>query len=84
MYFHPMKKISIILNVVLIIVVLFFVLYAQIQTSLAAETNELANANAHEAAKNAEIAAIEAANAREAEAQALDLLTQLEICQSSK
>lgn len=68
---NPMKKFSIILNVILVLVSVFFVVYAQIQVSLANEKTELANSNAKEAAKNAEIAALEAANAREAEAKAL-------------
>jgi outer membrane protein assembly factor BamD (BamD/ComL family) len=86
-----MKKFSIILNVVLVLVVLFLILYAQIQTNLANENHTIAMTNLQELNKQtklaehaAEIAQEEAARAREAEAKALETQVQLEICQSSK
>ena len=49
---------------------IFFVVYARIQTNLANEQSELATANADEAKKNLLLAEQAAADAREAEAQA--------------
>ena len=46
--------------------------------------NALATANAEEARKITELAERSAADARAAEAKAIDLAFQLEICQSSK
>ena len=47
-----MKKVSIILNIVLILVTLFFVFYANIQAKLAQEQSRLTQVNAKEAAAN--------------------------------
>ena len=79
-----MKKFSIILNIVLVLVTLFFVVYARIQTSLAAELNALATSNAEEARKITELAERSAADALESQAKALEAQVQLEICQNSK
>ncbi len=79
-----MKKFAIILNIVLILVSLFFVVYARLQSK---EANKQA-ARAHELARNAvalqKEAEKQAANARTAEARALELLVELEACQQSK
>jgi len=79
-----MKKFSIILNIVLIIVSLFFVIYAQLQYKEAKIQAERADKLANEAVALQGVAEREAANAREAEARALELLVQLEACQQSK
>jgi len=79
-----MKKISIILNIVLLLVSLFFVVYARLQTKEAKKQAERANLLAKEAVALQKVAEQEAANAREAEARALEVLIQLEACQQGK
>ena len=81
---NAMKKFSIALNVILVLISVFFIVYARIQVNLAQEQTELAFRNAAESQKNGELAEQLAANAREAEAKALELSVQLEICQSGK
>ncbi len=79
-----MKKFSIILNVVLILVTLFFVVYANIQTKLAKEQAARAHNLEKEYVALVEDAVQEAANARKAEANEKHALELLKECQESK
>ena len=79
-----MKKISIILNIVLLLATLFFIVYAQIQTDLAIERE--AEANVLREYQNALVlkANQAAADAKNEAAKAAEMEMRLKECQESK
>jgi len=79
-----MKKFSIILNVVLLLVSLFFVVYARLQANEAEKAVLMAVEFQNDVNILQDEAEQEAVNAREAEAKTLELLVQLEACQQGK
>ena len=78
-----MKKFSIILNIVLVLVSLFFIVFANIQTGLADEANMRAERLAAEAVALQQLAVQVATMAKEAEANTMLLKIQLQECQES-
>ena len=86
-----MKKFSIILNIVLVLVTSFFIVFSNIQTNLSNEQIQKVKALEQEAVTLAELAEQEAALAKEsqakadiAKAMAEKTLEQLMDCQNSK
>jgi hypothetical protein len=75
-----MKKFTLVLNVILVLVSVFFIVYARIQVNLAKEQTELAEQNAVKAELNMRFAMEEAAKAKEAELNAIESLKELEEC----
>jgi len=79
-----MKTFGIIFNVCALLVSIFFVVFAQIQTDYAKEQKAISVSLAKEATALSERAELEASNARKAEANALMALEELEQCLTSK
>ena len=78
-----MKKFSIILNIVLVLVSLFFVVYANIQAKLANEQTVESNKLRNQVVELSRKAELETANARKAEANTVMALEELRKCQES-
>lgn len=79
-----MKPLSIVLNILLLLVSIFFIVFANIQTKLAQEQAFMADELAREAVRLKKQAEMEAANALEAQYEAELLLSELQNCQEGK
>lgn len=79
-----MKKFSIALNILCVIVSLFFIVYANIQAELAAERDSEIRELRYEAQWLKELAEKEAENALEAQSLALKTQKELEECRNGQ
>ncbi len=79
-----MKPFAIVLNILFFLVSIFFIVFANIQTKLAKEHEQISNSLAEEAMILKEHAELEAASARAAQLEAERLLSELEKCQEGK
>ncbi len=76
-----MKPFAVVLNMLFFLVSIFFVVFANIQTKLAKEQEQIANSLATESVRLKEQAEMEAASALTAQLEAERLLAELEDCQ---
>lgn len=77
-----MKIARIVSMIVMAIICVFFIVYGRTQTKLAMENASRANEALMDARKQADIAEIAAADARNAEAIAMEMKEKLELCQN--